>query len=189
MGRCPDAGEDGGAGFFAAVTFGGDGLDGFAECVDARVGVFPGIEKRFGVEGADGTADFFEFEEAGAFGDEEADAELDGGDVFDERFGVEYAKEIEIGFERRPLREGDEGGMKREAEVAEFFDDVEKICARVAFVEVLENGVIEIFDGADDEEAAGLFEFGEVRFVFAQVLDFYGGVVGDVGKFCVKLFD
>ena len=59
----PDAVEDGGARFFAAVAFGGDGLDGFAQGVHAWVGMFPGIKKGFGVKGADVAADFVEFEE------------------------------------------------------------------------------------------------------------------------------
>ena len=33
------------------------------------------------------------------------------------------------------------------------------------------------------------FSFAQVRFVFFQVLDFYGDVVGYVGKFTVKFFD
>lgn len=79
--------------------------------------------------------------------------------------------------------------MKSQAKGAEGMDNVKKIFARVAFIQRAENGMVEILDGADDEETAGFLEFWEVRFGLAQVLDFYGGVVGDVGKFAVKFFD
>ena len=47
------------------------------------------------------------------------------------------------------------------------WNNVQKILAGVAFVESAEHSVIEIFDRADDEEAAGVFELWQVRFVFS----------------------
>ena len=103
---------------------------------------------------------------------------MDGRDIFGERFGVDDSQQVEIAFHRCPVREGDEGRMESEAEFAESAHDVKKIFARVALVECAEDDIVEILDGADDEEAACLFELGQMRFVFSQVLDFYGDVVG-----------
>src|SRR5579864_389103 len=66
---------------------------------------------------------------------------------------------------------------------------MEKIGARVAFFERSENGIIDGFDSADDEKAASLLKPFEMVFVFSQVLDFYGYVVGHIRKFAVESFD
>src|SRR5947209_525233 len=59
----------------------------------------------------------------------------------------------------------------------------------MAFVEALENGVIDRFNGADHNEAAGIAEMREVLLVFAKMLDLDGDVVGDRGKFAMKSVD
>lgn len=87
------------------------------------------------------------------------------------------------------MRERHERGMQNHAQRTETANNVQEILARVALVESAENFIIKILDGADDEEAAGFLQFGQMRFVLFQMLDFYGHVVRDAGKVAVKFFD
>ena len=118
-----------------------------------------------------------------------SDTELDGRDIFHQGLITNHMQQIEIAFHRRPLGEGNERRVKNHAKRAESVDDMQKILASVAFVESAEHGVIEIFHGADDEEAAGFFELWQVRFVLFQMLDFYGGVVSHIWILVVKFLD
>ena len=93
MGEVPDHFEKLSAGG-VALLFALDGfLDGGAEAVEGGVGVVPRVVERLRVEGAGHGADFGEVEEQGSFGNQEADSELDGGDL-----GVQV--EIDKGAER-----------------------------------------------------------------------------------------
>ncbi len=117
--------------------------------------MLPRIEERLRIKRTDVAPHFVQFEHARTFGNEQTNAELDGGDIFDQGFITNHAQQIEVTFQRGPLREWHERGMKGHAECAESVNDMQEIFARVAFIEGAEHGVIQVFHGADDEEAAG----------------------------------
>src|SRR5580700_9292628 len=147
--------------------------------------MLPRIEERFRIKRADVAAHFLQLQQAGAFGNEQANAKLDRRDIFRQGFGLDDAEEIKITLHRRPLRKRNECWMESHAKRAEGVDDIKKVLARVAFVESPEHGVIQIFHGADDEETARVAQRRQMSLVFSQVFDFYGDVVGYAGKFAV----
>src|ERR1051326_1013548 len=54
---------------------------------------------------------------------------------------------------------------------------------------MVEDGVVDGLYGADDEEAAGVAEVGDVLLILAEVLDFDGDVVRDAREFAMKSVD
>ena len=188
--RCiPNTLEGYRARFFSAIALGGNGLYGFAQRIDSRVGMLPRIEERLRIKRADDAPHFVQFQQPRTLGDEQADAELDGRDIFYQGFITEHAQQIDITFHRGPLSKGDKRGMKNHVERAESVDDMQEILSSVAFVESAEHVVIEIFHSTDDKEAARFIELWQMRFVLFQMFDFYGDVVRHLGKLAVKFFD
>src|SRR5271154_2988407 len=57
------------------------------------------------------------------------------------------------------------------------------------FFQAREYGIVQRFHGGYDEEATGLSQDGQEIDVFAEMLNLYGGVVGDLRKFAMKGFD
>src|SRR5580692_221173 len=137
--RSPDTVEDKGAGLFSAVTLGRDGLHRFAERIHARVGMLPGVEERFRIKRADVLPHFLQFQQARTFGNEQANAKLNGSNIFDQGFGLDDSEEIEITLHRRPLRKRNERWMKNHSERAESANDVKEILPRVPFIECAEH--------------------------------------------------
>src|SRR5271169_1457279 len=68
VGRFPDAPEDRGPSFFTAITLRRDRLDGFAERIDSRVGMLPGIEERFRIKRTDVAPHLVQFQETRTLG-------------------------------------------------------------------------------------------------------------------------
>ncbi len=134
MRRLPDALEDCGTGLFLAIAFGGKSLDGFAQRIETRVDLLPGIDQRLRIVRFDDAPYFFQFQESRAFGNEQADAELDGRDVFNEPLNLQHAEQIKVGVHRRPRIKGHESRMKSHAEGAEVSHNVKEIFASVPFV-------------------------------------------------------
>ena len=67
--------------------------------------------------------------------------------------------------------------------------DVLEVCAGVIFGQLFEDGVVDGLYGAGYEEAVGVAEGGDLVFVFAEMLNFDCGVVGDLREFPVERFD
>jgi len=78
--------------------------------------------------------------------------------------------------------------MESHAKRPKSAGNMQEILASVSLVERAENRVIEIFDSADDKQAAGFFQLGQARFVLSEMLDFYGDVVRYAGKLAMKFF-
>lgn len=172
--------------FFAGVN---DALKLFAESVDARVRMLPGMNHGAFIERAGKRANFGELKEARAGGNQQANGELDGRDVFDKRILTEAIEEIEVPFDSGPRSEGDEGRLKSEADFTEEADDGEKIGACVMLFELREDGVVHRFDGAGDEEAAGAAESLQMGGMLEEMLDLNGDVVSEARKILVQGFD
>src|SRR5260221_8709038 len=130
----PNALEDCGTGLFLAIAFGGKSLDGFAQRIETRVDLLPGIDQRLRIERFDDAPYFFQFQQPRAFGNEQANAELDGRDVFNEPLNLQHAEQIKVGVHRRPRIKGHESRMKSHAEGAEVSHNVKEIFASVPFV-------------------------------------------------------
>ncbi len=60
-------------------------------------------------------------------GDKQADAQLNGGDVFDEALFGEDLQEFDVRFECGPRGEWNKGGMQDGGRDCGMFDDIQKI--------------------------------------------------------------
>ena len=160
-----------------------------AERIHARVGMSPRIDESGFVERLDQRAHLGKFEQARASGNQQANAELNGRNIFDEIGRREDVEQFEIALKRGPRREGNERGLERESHFARKRDDAEKIGAGVALVETSEDGVVDGLDGAGDEEAAGVAQLWQTRGVLQEVLDLDGNVVSERGKFAMQRLD
>src|SRR5713101_4549258 len=133
----PYALEDCGTRLLLAISFGGESLDGFAQPVKTRVGMPPGIDQRLRIECFDHAPYLFQFQESRAFGNEQANAELDGRDGFHEPFNLQHVEQIKVGVHRRPRIKRHESRMKSHAQGAEVSHNVKEIFASVPLSKML----------------------------------------------------
>src|SRR5262249_27391785 len=174
---------------FSAVGIGGDCLHVLAQNVEPRIFVRPWIHKRLSVKRVYHTANVFEFKDARSFGDQKADSELHGRAGFKEICVTQDDKQVQVSVHRSPRREGNERRMQGQPKFAESADHREEIGARVAFVEVVEDRIINGFDCADDEQTPCVAKARKMFVVFAQVFNFDGDVVSDAWKFAMEFVD
>src|SRR5579864_9328323 len=76
--------------------------------------------------------------------------------------------------------------MKRETQLTELSNHVQKILACVSLIELLKHDIVHRLNGADHEQTSRFFQLGQMLFVLPQVLDLDRGVVGDLWKFPMK---
>ena len=106
-------------------------------------------------------AHFFQLQQARARRNQQADAQLDGRDIFDEILLGDDREQVAIAGERGPRRERHERGLQDQPQFAETRDDGQKIGARVALFQARQDGVVDRLDGAGDEQAAGIAQLAQ----------------------------
>ena len=109
--------------------------------------MFPRIDERARVECANMAAHVVEFEQSRARWNQQADAELDRRDVFDQILLRYDREEIAVSRKSRPRREWHERRLEHQAELAETRHHRQKIGACVSLCQPREDGVIDRFDG------------------------------------------
>src|SRR5215469_10588585 len=95
----------------------------------------PRIDKSCAIECPDAVADVVKFEEARAAGNQQANPQLNRGDILDEVLLGENAEQIGVYFRRRPRRKRNERGMQRHAEPAKVLYYGKEIGAGMSFIE------------------------------------------------------
>jgi len=98
-------------------------------------------------------------------------------------------EKIEIAGTCGPRRERDKGRLQREASVVAEIESAEEICARVTLFKFKKDSIIDRFDRAGDEQAAGACECLDSVRVAEKVLDFNRDVIGQPGVLCVERFN
>ena len=141
------------------------------------------------VKRPDHFAHFGELEQARPSGDQQANGELDGRDVFDESLLAEHVEQVAVTLQCGPWRKRHERRLQNETGLAEELDHSQEISARVALIKPLEYGVVQGLDGAGNKQAAGFAQRADVPGVLEQVLDLDGDVVGQARMLAVQGFD
>ena len=172
--------------FFARMN---DALDFFAQLLDARIRMPPRINERFLVKRPDELANIGQIEQKRTGGNEQPDRQLDGSHVFDKIVCREEIELLAIRNQSGPRREWNERRLQRKILRAKSTENVFEILARVIFGQLFEDAIVYRFHGAGNEKASGAAQSGDVLFVFAEMLDFDGRVVGNLRKLAMKRFD
>src|ERR1700738_377454 len=79
--------------------------------------------------------------------------------------------------------------MQRQAQRAKCSGHLQEIGARVPFFQRSEESIVYGLHRRNHKQASGFFQFGQMLLALSQMLDFYGDVIGHVGKFAMKFFD
>jgi hypothetical protein len=147
------------------------------------------MEERGGIEVAQMSAHVRQFEQARSRGNQQADAKLNGRDIFYQILIGEHREQVAVAVERRPGSERHESRLQYESQLAETRRHGKKIGAGVPFGKAIENGVVDRFNGSGDKKASGIAQGGEMFGMMEQMLDFYRDIVAHVGKFAMQLAD
>src|SRR5258707_528867 len=185
----PDGAKDLATTLTACLT-GGDGREHLLiQEINARVGMDPGIEQRLFVKGSDQFLDVCELQQARPCRNEQADRILDGSNMLGQIQIVEERKQIEIPLKSGPGRKGHKGGIERQAHLLKEVSHLDEIVARVELLEILENTIINRFDGTGHKQAASGAQDGNGVGVLDQVLNLNGHIIRQVGKFLMQLLN
>ena len=79
-------------------------------------------------------------------------------------------------------------GWSDKPDLAQRRGNLEEILTRVAFFQAGQHGIVDRFDRAGDEQAAGLLQRRKQLAMLLEMFDLDGRVVGDVGEFGVERF-
>ncbi len=98
-------------------------------------------------------------------------------------------EELDVHVKCRPRRESHERWIERQPDVSQKADHVDEVLARVALVEDLQDPLVEGFDGAGDQQAAGAAQHRQVASVLEQVLDLNSHVIAEVRESPMQRLD
>ena len=186
MGHAPNGGEHFAARSTLLFTPRHPGLQILLQTVHPGIGMAPGIAQELGVEGHQLFLKAGELQKIGAFGNEQPDGELHRGHAFHDLQFHEPLQQGDVAFQCRPGGEGNKGRGERDAGFAGKRHRPVKVPAGMVLGEQAQDVVVYSFHCGGDEQATAAPQLGKQFDVIDDVLNFDGGIEGDVGECCVQ---